>query len=365
MARSERSVWDSARSIGLRRTRADAYRVYAMLVVIVGHSEMALGPAGAVSPSWIQLGLNVVGRVAVPLFLLLAGNHLGPKMMRHRGTLAAMWPYMRRLLVMLVVASVFYWAWDAFRLIRRSGLAAGLAAFVAKDFSSPLAILCYGARPHLWFLVALVLTVLFAAMLLGLGRVRTFLSAAALLYVVGLLIGPYADALVIRNPYVGSDWFLQAPLFFGMGLMLSFEELRARWSPVGWAFLLGGLALHGLETWWISQTFGTWPFDLEMLVGTVPFAFGAGLLALRAGGTAMDRLFAQAAFLVPAVYLNHVFFLELFRPPRTLADGLWVRIALPAIVVPAAFGAAWLNARIRARRRARRRSAAASDPAVA
>lgn len=365
MQPSESSTpWRSTRTVGLRRTRADAFRVYAMLVIILGHSEMAMGRAGDDGPSWIQLGFNVAGRIAVPLFLLLAGNHLGPKLMRDRGAQAVVRPYVRRLFGMFAGASILYWAWDAVRLIRRNGLAGGLAALVARDFSDPLVIVFQGARPHLWFLVALMMTVVLTALLINRSRIRTFVAVSVALYAAALAVGPYRDALGIGGPYMGLERYLQSPLFFAMGLLLSFEQLRARWSPMGPVLLLVGLVVHALEAWWVSTTFGTDPFRLAVLVGTVPFAFGTGLIAVQPGARSIDRLFARAAGLVPAVYLNHMFFLELFRPPRDAFNLTVVRVALPALVVVTAFGSAWLAFRFRVwrRRRARAAETAAREP---
>lgn len=332
-----------------------------MLVIILGHTEMAMGRAGEDGASWVQLGFNVAGRAAVPLFFFFAGNHLGPKLMRDRGGQAVVGPYVRRLLLMLAGASILYWAWDAARLVRRNGLAGGMSALVARDFSEPLKLVSEGARPHLWFLVALILTVLLTALIISRSRVRTFVAAAVVLYVAALALGPYRDALAIGWPYMGLDRFLQAPLFFAIGLLLSFERLRARWSAWGPVFLLAGLVIHGLEAWWISTTFGTDPFRLAVLVGTVPFTVGTGLLALRPGAAPVDRLFAKAAGLVPAVYLNHMFFVELFRPPRGDFDLTVVRLVLPVVVTVASFGSAWLAFRFRARRRMQRAHKAAGD----
>ena len=63
-----------ARSLGLRRTRVDAFRVYAMLVVIVGHSEMLLGHTPDANVQGLRLVLNVVSRFAVPLFFIPKGS---------------------------------------------------------------------------------------------------------------------------------------------------------------------------------------------------------------------------------------------------------------------------------------------------
>ncbi len=102
-----------ARPLGLRSPRVDAFRVYAMLVVILGHSELLLGESPVDTIHSLQLVLSIVGRAAVPLFLILAGEHLGPRL---AGRLRARrGPYVRRRLALLYgVACLVYWV-DRFR----------------------------------------------------------------------------------------------------------------------------------------------------------------------------------------------------------------------------------------------------------
>ena len=98
-----RSSWHRARPVGLRRSRVDAFRVFAMLVIIVGHSEMLIGVSRVDRIQVWQLALNIVGRAAVPLFLLLAGEHLGPRLARDRAPGAAR-SYVRHLAVLYAAA---------------------------------------------------------------------------------------------------------------------------------------------------------------------------------------------------------------------------------------------------------------------
>src|SRR4051794_4509668 len=121
-----RPSWHRPRPLGLRRARVDAFRVYAMLLVIVGHTEFAIGPSEHAVLRWSELALNVAGRVAVPLFLLLAGEHIGPRFLRNRAP-GASGVYIRRLVTLFVGATLFYWVVDIAKLARRRGLGAALA----------------------------------------------------------------------------------------------------------------------------------------------------------------------------------------------------------------------------------------------
>ena len=74
-----------------------------MLVIIVGHSEMLIGASRVDHIQVWQLALNIVGRAAVPLFLLLAGEHLGPRLARERVPGAAR-SYVRHLAALYAAA---------------------------------------------------------------------------------------------------------------------------------------------------------------------------------------------------------------------------------------------------------------------
>jgi surface polysaccharide O-acyltransferase-like enzyme len=325
-----------------------------MLLIIVGHSEFAIGHSQYTAVQVVQLVLNVVGRVAVPLFFILTGEHIGPRLLRDRAP-GAGWAYVRRLAAMFVGASLFYWLVDIAKLARRLGVGAGISAFVARHSSDPVLVLVYGARPHLWFLVTLMLVVAVATVTLARMRVRTFVVGCAVCYGVGLAIGPYAPQLGVAPGRVWFEWLFQAPLFFALGVFFGLEREHApRWRAA-LALIAAGIAIHGIEVYWLSTTHGTSPFRLAMLLGTVPYAAGVGLLAFAPTATALDRYAGRLAAFVPAAYLIHVFFIETMLPPRGQFPELAVRALLPLLAIVFSFGCAALLARLLARRRRRRR----------
>jgi uncharacterized membrane protein len=112
------------RPAGLRRTNLDAFRVYAMLVIILGHSELQLGDTAVGEIQVLQHLLNIVSRAAVPLFLILAGEHLGPRLERGRRSGVA-WQYVRRLAVLYAIGCAFYWVTDFLKLARSRGIGPG------------------------------------------------------------------------------------------------------------------------------------------------------------------------------------------------------------------------------------------------
>lgn len=349
-----RSDWHSARRIGLHRTRVGAFRVYAMLLIIVGHSELLLGRSTEPGITAVQFALSIVSRAAVPLFLLLAGEHIGPRLLRDRAPGAARY-YITHLALLYGIACLGYWLIDAAKLIRSRGLAPGFAAFIERQAQDPWGLLLHGPRAHLWFLVVLMLVVAVAGFLLARARVRAFVAFTAVLYGIGLAIGPYHPPTDVVWQGWWAELLLQAPLFFAVGVVLGLERVHPPRQWQATVLIAAGLALHTIEVLWISSTYGTRPLRLAMLAGTVPYAIGVGILALSSGATRLDRWAARLARYVPAVYISHVFLLETLRPPPGRFPELAVRLVMPLLAVVLSFGGAWLVARLRHVAQRRRR----------
>jgi surface polysaccharide O-acyltransferase-like enzyme len=357
------SAWRSPRTIGLRQTRVDAWRVYAVLFVVLGHSEVAVG---WLLDGWLfglQTAMHAVGRVAVPLFLVFAGHHLGPRLMRARHV-ATTWHYERRMLGLFVLSSALYWLFDAAKLVRASGLH-GLYVFAARFITQPAAVA--PPRLHLWFLLSLMATVMFAAALLTRNRVRLFAGVSAVLFAASISLGAYAPMIGLPTAPALSvlGAFLEAPLFFALGLGLALLTPIPRQVGAGLALILAGLALSASELLWLQSYWHDRIFHVGLLAGTVPLAAGAGLLAVRPGATIVERWTAPIAAFVPVVYINHVLFLELLQPRPGQFPRALVRTLLPIGTAACAFAGAWAIARLRVRAGRGRRPAVAAAPTVA
>jgi surface polysaccharide O-acyltransferase-like enzyme len=360
-----RSGWRSPRTLGLRQGRVDAWRVIAVLFVVLGHSEVIFGYIHRDWLSAVQVTLHAFGRFAVPFFLLLAGHHLGLRLVKDRGA-GTIWPYERRLLRLLVLGSALYWLVDLAKLVKARGLTAGLMEVSARLLSFPG--LLVPPRRHLWFLAILMTTALFAVLLLNRSRLRVLAAASALMYPLALATGAYAPVLGLDGVPGIVPALLEGPLYFALGIGLSVVTPQAHQARVGWALVAAGVALSSAELLVLFEHRGRDVFRIGSVAGTLPLTAGVGLLALRAGASRVERWAALGAPYVPAVYINHVLFLELLRPPRAHLSVEATRIVLPVVAAAAAFATAWavgrLRMRIARRRRAlRRRGPPGGEPA--
>jgi peptidoglycan/LPS O-acetylase OafA/YrhL len=179
--------------------------------------------------------------------------------------------------------------------------------------------------------------------------VRYVVLGAAVLYGIGLALGPYKAQLEWATHGWWFELLLQAPLFFAIGLVFGLElRPRAR-TTAAIGLIAVGLVVHTLEVQWISHTYGTWPFRLAMLAGTVLYATGVAMLALSPGANRWDRWLGRFGPYVPAVYLIHIAFLEILRPPGDAFPEPLVRLLLPALATIFSFGSAWAFYQLRHR----------------
>jgi len=341
----------------------DAFRVYAMLLIILAHCEMAIGYSSEAGIQVLQQAFNVFVRAAVPLFFILAGEHLGPRLLRGRAR-AAGWRYVRRLATLFAVTSVLYWILDLAKFGRRLGLGSAVGAVLARASEDPVQILFTGARGHLWFLVVLMVVVAAATLGLARSRVRTFVFVSAALYAVGLAIGPYAMPLGVEPVPHWFAWLLQSPLFFAAGVFFGLEREHRSRRSTAFALIVAGVMLHAAEALYLISVYHLAPLSLAMLLGTVPYALGVGMLAFEPGASRVDRWAARLAASVPAVYLIHMVFVETLAPPPGRFPEIPVRVLLPILAITLSFGAAALLGRLLARVRRKRRLAARPIPAT-
>lgn len=325
------------RQIGLRRTRADAYRVYAILVIVWAHCELALDPP---SGGYLYVGyaLSIVGHAAVPFFLFIAGNHLGARIAL-KPDVETVRPYLARLVRLVFVWSAIYFVHGALA-FDKSPSFASFGRYAHRLLADPVALVLHGTSPHLWFLVALAFSVVLCTVVLRHARLRQLLLIAAVLYGLGLVAGPYGYADYTWDVRMTQARILQTSLFFGLGIILSRRQVLLP-RRVGWLLIGMGGAIQAVETFVFVRA-GFDPFLLGMLVGTVPLAAGIGVLALHPGATWLDRRMAPLATLVPFVYLSHIIFMDLLRPHRLGDDTGPYRLLFTLMVASAAFAAAWL-----------------------
>ena len=132
-----------------------------------------------------------MAQYAVPLFFVLAGYSLAPKLtrplaLRHAAT------YTRRILTLFVLASGFYFVFGAFANAKLGDPLGIVFNRQAERLLSDPATLALAWPAHLWFLVGLVVAVWTTVWFRSRARLRSLVVLGCVFYAALLLTGPYA-----------------------------------------------------------------------------------------------------------------------------------------------------------------------------
>lgn len=279
----------------------DTLRVFAILAVLTLHAR--LFRAGGDLAGWeraAEIVLDHASRFAVPFFFFVAGFLFE----RGRGDK----PPMDRAVSQLKRLLLIYLGWSlalvALEWVEQSVRAGGpvpvswLGAAAVKDK------LIYGARMHLWFLPALMQSLLLYA---ALARTRLVGPVAVGLYAVGLATGTYA-------PLTGIDfgvWSRNGPFFGTLFLWAGAVSARRMHPPTLGApigMIVAGAALHAAELVWLHESHGQdWLNErLNYLAGTALVGIGVGWLALARPSLGAKTILPACGAYTLGVYILHL-----------------------------------------------------------
>jgi surface polysaccharide O-acyltransferase-like enzyme len=286
---------DASAALHARINGIDVFRFLAVVGVVFIHAS---------DKTTIGNALDLASRFGVPFFFIVAGYFAGlkPKLsflneVRHVGK-RIIGPY----LVWLALYTV-YSGYDFSNLLSIRGL---MLLFVYA-----------GPGWHLWFLTSLAFSVMMLAILRRLCELRTLVGLAIVVYIAGLAIGPYAR-IVFSIANLGihprNGLFLGFP-FMVMGYWIG----RNRWS--GWPFLAGALLYLGGFMLTIGEVYGLSKLpggvNYDVLLGTVPMAAGAFIMALRLPDIPVTRHVSNLGRYSLGIFASHLALM--FEVQRLLA----------------------------------------------
>ncbi len=338
-----------------RLHRIDAFRLYAVFAVVCIHTKpFVYLDAKTPATEWAGSLIALATRFAVPLFFIFSGYFFAARIGPGKEeplTLAAR--LTRRLLAVFLAWSLVYLvepAWDK-GLFHRGlrGLSDPVLRQLKRLLAHPLDLALHGPRVHLWFLVALMLGLWFLALLYHWGRERFILPLGAAFYLTGLAGGAYAATPIgFRSPVNTRDFVFFSALFLGLGARLNRTGPgRRRWLAP--ALILAGLALQIVEGWTIWRHGGRPPFRNDYFLGTVPYAAGVALLALRPGESRWEKSIGFLGRLSLGVYVAHIIFIDLFWELEAYFPPLFWQLFFPVLVMATSLALVILLARTRLR----------------
>ncbi|WP_321463078.1 acyltransferase family protein [uncultured Vibrio sp.] len=246
-------------------------RIIAMLAIVGLHCQMALTYWHWDDVPWVGYMLNQMSRFAVPLFFLISGYLIQPKLStipietvkRYSKPLIRIW------VVWSVICLLVPFQWQT---VSEAGYLAERQGYWDYLMLSPINSFLEGGLVHLWFLPALVMAVSLIAFLVRVRLSQLLLPIALLLYVYGVLAGSYSTLTELPSPFFTRN----GPFFSTLLVVLGYLTREKQWQcshSKALILIVIGMMLHFGEAYGLMQynvVFNTHDF----LFGTVIWSLG-------------------------------------------------------------------------------------------
>lgn len=272
-----------------RMSGVDTVRFIALIAVVVTH-------AAAYNPDF--RAADILSRFAVPFFFCTSGYFVAR---------AGRQDYLSITRFLVRICAIFGF-WCAFYMV-----AEGYDFERLLSFHGLMSVAVNGGPGfHLWFLSSLALCAIIYFIMMRFFSLLTAVTIASILYVIGLLLGPYCEMIFdvgnrIWNPRNGPFFGL---LFFVLGACFGGRWLRTPDMPAALMILLAGAAMHFTEISLLEAAGYSVSYDLT--AGVVPLGLGFFLVSLNLGEGQPQRLLARIGRYGLGSYALHLMFLHEF-----------------------------------------------------
>ncbi|MGC9492058.1 acyltransferase [Vibrio genomosp. F10] len=278
-------------------------RVIAMLAILSMHCQLFLGYLEFNGESWFGYVFNQSTRFAVPLFFLISGYLIQPKLtLDPIGTLKSYsMPLVKIWVVWSILSLVMPFNWGT---LLSEGYLAERSGYWNYLLQSPLNSLLEGGLVHLWFIPALVCAVALLAFLIKSKQSALIMPIAILLYFYGALAGSYQVITHFDAPFFTRN----GPFFATLMVAIGFKIRQSQYSLNSKSALLiavVGLALHMGEAWNLHQ-YGQAFNANDYLLGTGIWAIGCFLWLLSKPTLGDSTLVFSLSKRVLPIYVSHM-----------------------------------------------------------
>ncbi|RJX66579.1 fucose 4-O-acetylase [Vibrio sinensis] len=278
-------------------------RVIAIFVIVAMHCQMFLSYFLYNETPWFGYIFNQSTRFAVPLFFLISGYLIQPKLAANPiSTLKSYCsPLLRVFLVWSVICLVMPFQWQTMAeqgyLVERSGYWGYLA-------STPLNSILEGGLVHLWFIPALMCAALIGAVLSYFNKLALFVPVGIALYVYGVLAGSYQDLTEFWSPFFTRNGPFFSTLLFAIGVEIRQQKITATAKQS--LFLAGfGMAIHFTEAFFLSTTGHAFNAN-DFLFGTMLWGTGIFLFLLAKPNLGQTPIVMNLSKSVLPIYVVHL-----------------------------------------------------------
>lgn len=250
-------------------------RVAALFAVITIHSQAFMtGPFYNDQP-WLGLMLNQLCRFAVPLFFILAGYFIMPKL------LAAPSATFRRyslplLKIWLIWSAIYLLVPFNGEILLSQGYVAERMGYWLYLLQNPLNTLFEGGIVHLWYLPGLLCGLAVITIFCQYKQEKWLLPVATILYIYGLMAGSYTPIYDLPAPIFTRNGPFLSTLMLTIGFIIRKNSFRVS-LPIAASVAIIGMVIHLGEAFFLTRY--DIPFNVhDFLIGTPLWSTGIFLL---------------------------------------------------------------------------------------
>jgi surface polysaccharide O-acyltransferase-like enzyme len=285
----------------MRLQRVDAFRVFAIFVVICAHTQIFGGfPRDSAFGQLIDSAFIIFPRWTMPFFFMLAGYFLGGKIVKEPAAAVSIASkYTGRLVLVFLFWSVIYTIEQPYHTLQ-----------LLKEH--PIHFFLQGPRIHLWFLVSLILTVWLFVVWPFKKLPYSFLLLGLVLFILGLLGGPYQFTdFGFHLPFSNKCGVFLSTLFFAIGVHYSQNIPRVS-TLTAMSFAFAGMIIFCVEAYNLKNF--ELPTRHDYLIGSIPWSLGVFFIAFKKSDTYVEKLTGSYGKYVLGVYVIHMLFVDLWQP---------------------------------------------------
>lgn len=256
-------------------TSIELGRLVAIFLVVAMHCQMFLTYFLYQDTPWFGYIFNQSTRFAVPLFFLISGYLMQPKLMA--APMATVKSFCTPLLRVFIVWSVICALMPFnFHTVMTEGYLVERMGYWNYLGQAPLNTLLEGGLVHLWFIPALMIAALITALMVRFNQVRLLLPLAVVLYIYGVLAGSYQNITELWTPFFTRNGPFFSTLMFAIGFIIRQNSIQVSAAKAA-VLALAGMAVHFIEAYMLmdyKQAFNTNDFVFSTMVwGTGVFLF--------------------------------------------------------------------------------------------
>ncbi|WP_070968965.1 acyltransferase [Vibrio sonorensis] len=281
-------------------------RVVAIFAILAMHCGMFYSYFQFNEEPWFAYIFNQLTRFGVPLFFLLAGFFVQPKLATAPLDTLKQYskPLVRIWVVWSAISLLFPFQWHV---VMQNGYLAERKGYWGYLGEAPLNSLLEGGLVHLWFIPALIMAVGLIALLNHYKQTRLLLPIAVVLYIYGVLAGSYVVVTDLPSPFFTRNGPFFATLMVAIGYLIRQNEFTLK-SKTAAAIAVLGLLIH------FGEAFALDGYDAafnahDYLFGTALWATGLFLWLLNHPDLGNNKVVHYLGKRVLAIYVSHIIFI--------------------------------------------------------